>query len=543
MTPHQERVVNLLKSAVPKETLVKWVKGLIPVNYKRLSIPMNEAVMLAAEGAAYCMANFGETLFFTQSLIIGAALSEKYNHLIIVTTSQYGKSWTMGMLAILLSACRNEKVNICAASDDDTQMIMKHVIRHLKNADDDIKKKLVNAKDVFERMEVSKSKDSLGFIGGGAITTRSMGESYGEGTNKGNKMIGEEGHVILDEASMISETRFGELGRVDFSRKDGKKNKIIEISNPHNPGRFYDELTRDDLNDDELVIWMDVRTAYEEDNVISIEQVKKSIFFRTKSQCIRYLLCELEDYSDTTMFTTPIVDDTLEPDSYCYYYAGLDCGYKGKDDIRLTLGYFTGENYVKFDQTINLKTNHWVDGETGEEIIDKIARAIRLFKIQAMCIDTTGGYGQFYLERLVRLNTGCRIIGINFAQRPTPERMGRPYKHYSALNAVNKRAEMYLDLQNMMEEGHILYSSEISDLVKPELSATTYMRKSSGKIIICTKDEVKQKIGHSPDTTDTCILCLHACILDNFTGHIMLSDGYVNDEDEEDYNHNARVVS
>ena len=98
MNSLQERVVKLCESASPKKELTEWTRGYIPKHYKRLNISMEEAIRLAKMGVVEAMTCFNTNIYFTQALMFGAVIEHfttgKYNTLTIVTTSQYGKSYT-----------------------------------------------------------------------------------------------------------------------------------------------------------------------------------------------------------------------------------------------------------------------------------------------------------------------------------------------------------------------------------------------------------------------------------------------------------------
>ena len=101
--------------------------------------------------------------------------------------------------------------------------------------------------------------------------------------------------------------------------------------------------------------------------------------------------------------------------------------------------------------------------------------------------------------------------GINFGEGPTKDRVKA--KHYSAVNASNMRAEMHLDLQNLMEEKAIVWSSQAYEMVKDIFPYVTCERKTSGKIMVRPKIEIKNELGRSPDELDAVLLAVHAAIL------------------------------
>lgn len=534
LTEAQEKVKELMENAKEKSELKPWLVGYIPENYKRISIDMEEAIELARVGFREGMALFSNSLYFTQSVIMGAALSEKYDHIMIITTSQYGKSWLMGQIALAL-ANKNEPVYVTGANIGVTNIIMEKVISHLQTADGEIKDKIIDLNETgknkkIEKLQQATNKQKVSLSGGGKVHAMSLGDTYSNSL-KGNMMIGNSGHIITDESSQVSDNAQAELGRREFSQKDGKVYKHIEISNPHNPGRFYNRMIEDEVPENRLIIWMDARTVYEEGGIISKEKVYQSEFYANKSTCIRYLLCELEDYAEESMFPEPKVSD--EPiHAGAKFYMGIDSAYKGKDDIRMTIGAMDNGN-PRVLKSVNLKDelriDEWIDGETGEKIAARITRYIVDYRIGIVCIDT--GWGVWLLEMLMRFNPGVKIVGIAFSAKPTPERVKK--RHYSSLYAYNKRAEMHLDVQNLMDENRLLFTSEIRDEVQEEIQAVRRIVKPNGKIVIQSKKEIKQSIGHSPDILDSILLMIHAIVLSSISFDVFMYE--YNEEREENY--------
>ena len=82
----------------------QWGLGNIPVHYKRCTIPEEKRDDYATMGLAYVAGCFLDAqIFYTQALIAGAALSGDYDQITIVTPSQYGKTWLMGRLALIMA--------------------------------------------------------------------------------------------------------------------------------------------------------------------------------------------------------------------------------------------------------------------------------------------------------------------------------------------------------------------------------------------------------------------------------------------------------
>ena len=74
-----------------------WVgRGKIPKHYKRLTCSKEEALRLAKIGFIEIAKYYGDSLYFTQSLIAGAVLSGDYDRITVTTPSSYGKSFLFG---------------------------------------------------------------------------------------------------------------------------------------------------------------------------------------------------------------------------------------------------------------------------------------------------------------------------------------------------------------------------------------------------------------------------------------------------------------
>lgn len=519
----QKQVIRLLESAEKKENLKPWIRGYIPKHYKRITADWKELKALAAAGAAKSVAYFGTKLYFTQAVIMGASISGRYKKIRIITPSQYGKSWLSGEIA-LYWGYTGYNAYIAGGDADKSEIIMNKTLGHVQTADRVIREALLEPADKLQRLQTSASKKKLGFTSAGSVEGISLGSSFTDSI-RGNKAVGRAGPTIIDEASLVGDDEYAELGRADFASDDGESFVRIEISNPHNPGRFMDAMTEEVVPDDTLIIWMDVRTSYEEGRVKSIEQVTESEFFKNKSTCKRYLICELEDYNSEQLFPEPTVDDS-EPGSRCKYYLGIDSAYKGKDGIEATLSYADENGILHACDHVTIHKDNWIDGETGAEIVSKVLTIIKRFSVAGVCIDI--GYGVYILEGVAagvkQMGLDCFVRGINFGSGTTPER--KKAKHFSAVYGENMRSELHLDVQDLMDNGKLVYTSDMAEVLKPQMAVVKAIRKQNGKTGIIPKEQIKQILGKSPDELDSVMLSVHAAILDTvFYNHTPVYGG------------------
>ena len=476
-------------------------KGKIPKHYKRLSCTKDEADELAKLGFITIGKYFGDSLYYTQAVIAGAVFSNKYDNITIVTTSSYGKSWLMGRIAVAM-AYEGEPTYIVHATGRGTKIIMGHVVQCLQDACDEIKNELLNKKDQLERLATSVSKARVAFSNGGFAESATLGSTYIDNVSQ-NEIVGKPGNYIVDEAALPDDDTFAELGRADLARTDGRKYKMIMISNPHKPGYFYDALTEENLGERDLVIWMDAVTAVEEERITK-EDVFNGKFAKNRSTLRRYLLCILDDDGEGMYSSPPVYKGKYEGE-YTQYFLGVDAAYKGKDNIELCLT-AVGNGKLHVEEVFSIKKQKWIEGVTSEDIIKQVARYARTTGAALTCVDV--GWGVWLVEGLKR--HGINAVGINFSEAPSKDRVAK--RHYSATNAQNKRAEMHLDFQDLTDGQKLEVSEQVYAEIKDTLPYITSERKASGKIQIRPKSEIKTFIGHSPDAFDAVLLSVHAAI-------------------------------
>lgn len=496
-----EELESLLKQR--SEDLPDWIKGKKPHHYKRISVAPWEAKELSRLGAKEIYKYFGVKLYYSQSLIAGAVLSERFDEFVIVTTPQYGKSFLLGMLGIL-RAYQGRPVYIAAASQDIAEIIMQNAISSLQTASKEIRDALLNKKDQIDKLATSISKTRVAFSSGGSLEAISLADSYQDSLAR-NKALGKGGDFLVDEASLVSDKSFSEMGRREFARTDDKSYQLVMISNPHKPGTFYEKLTDDNPPKNRFILWLDVLTAIEEER-ISAERALNSDWNKNVHDRKRYLLCELDADADT-MLKTPKTYKGEYDYEYCQYFMGLDSAYKGKDSITVAINAVDDEGVCHIDQVKTIQKSEWVDGQTEDQIIDDITRIARAYRVPLICADQ--GYGVWLIKGLNDNGFACK--GVNFGSKPTSERVRA--NEYSATNAQNLRAEMHLDLQNLIEDGMIQFSEEAWEKVKDVFPFVKSERKPNGRIQVIKKSEIKAKIGKSPDELDAVLLSIYAPLL------------------------------
>lgn len=126
------------------------------------------------------------------------------------------------------------------------------------------------------------------------------------------------------------------------------------------------------------------------------------------------------------------------------------------------------------------------------EVSGVVANAIRDYRPVRVCIDDIG-IGGGVTDRLRELGHDC-VVGVNVAE--------------SALDAehfLNKRAEGWWALKEWIKDGGTFPDDRA---IIASVTSTGYKFSSGGKIQMESKDDVKKRLGKSPDEADAIILSI-----------------------------------
>lgn len=178
---------------------------------------------------------------------------------------------------------------------------------------------------------------------------------------------------------------------------------------------------------------------------------------------------------------TPALGRHITPDQYDFAakVLGVDVAGEGPDNHTLCLR----QGNAVFPITEIKQANEM-------ELADIVARHIDKHGVDMVFIDHTGGYGAGTLARL-RQQGYNHVVGINFGSKPTDP-------HFS-----NKRSEMFHAVRDWLEEGGCLPQD---DMLEQELSILSCVETMNGRAMLIKKDDIREKIGRSPDRADALAL-------------------------------------
>lgn len=503
----------------PQDQLQKAVKGWVPRHFKRNTIREREGRAKELEyyklGYTTALSRFGIELWWSQAVQFGAFLSGKYKTGYCIATPRYGKSFLCGVMSVNF-AYEGEKCYAVGSTQEYSTIIINHARQILVNAHPDIQEKLSAEEDLpavqkrLKRGLSSFSTEGFSFNNGGLLEGLSAGGNYTDPSKI--HVIGRGGNMFGDEASDISSTALTHMGRREFESDTGEKLILYLISNPRSLNEFYDRMIKDDLADDEFVMWLDVVTALEEGSLkYTKEEVMKLDFAATEDSIRENLLCEFPTERSKFFDATPdILDEFDIKQGDLEFYLGIDSAYKGADSIQVTLSCLDKKNHLTAIDTTDIKPKEWIDGITAREIVDKIITLADRFHVKAIAIDSGGGAHIVQPLKMARLagRLSCPVFDVDFGGKPSEVKLLA--KDPSAEYAFNKRAELHLMLRGMMEAQRVSFTRKVWDAISREMSYVSEVQKEhERKVKIRPKAEIKRLLKHSPDELDSVMLALH----------------------------------
>lgn len=285
---------------------------------------------------------------------------------------------------------------------------------------------------------------------------------------------------LIDESGAIPLTV---LKTAEQSLSKCKWGKIIQAGNPiSRDGALYSASI------DKR--WFVIRITGDPDDPkrsprIDIEWAKSQIdtYGRDNPWVKAYILGEFPPGSLNALFADEDVEKAMEslhmPDKYEYSQKRLGVDVAREGDDRTILFPRQGLQSFPFIEMRNAR---------GNEVAARIAVAKERWDWETCFVDDTGGWGGSVQDSL--LQGGLSHVPVNFAGKADDPRY------------LNKRAEMWFRAAEWVKRGGKLPSSVE---MKKELTTATYTF-VNGKFQIEPKEQIKKRLGFSPDIADAFIL-------------------------------------
>ena len=521
---NKEKLSILLDTVTPQEELKDAVKGKIPKHFKRNSIREREGFEKELEyyklGFTTALSEFNIELWWSQAVQFGAFLSGKYKTGYCVATPRYGKSFLCGIMANHF-AYEGENCYAVGSTQEYSGIIIQHAREILVKSHPEVKEMLTfgdsDISVVDKRLKrglSSFSSEGFSFRNGGKLEGLSAGSNFTDPSKI--HVIGRGGNMFGDEASDISPIALGHMGRREFESDDGRKLIMYLISNPRSLNNFFDFMTKEDLADDEFIMWLDVVTAIEEGSIkYTKEELMRSQFTITEDSIRENLLCEFPTERSNFFEASPDILDSFDANGKNLdYFIGVDSAYKGSDSIQVTVSVVDENNHATVLDTKDIKPKEWVDGITAIDIVNKIVTLANRLNAKGIAIDAGGGAHIVQPLKMRRLSgqLKCPVYDINFGGKATE--IKKLAKEPSAEYAFNRRAEMHLMLRGMMEAQRVSFVRKVWDLISREMAFVSEIQKPEDRLVkIRPKSEIKKLLQRSPDELDSVMLSLHCAEL------------------------------
>ena len=521
---NKEKLSILLDTVTPQEELKDAVKGKIPKHFKRNSIREREGFEKELEyyklGFTTALSEFNIELWWSQAVQFGAFLSGKYKTGYCVATPRYGKSFLCGIMANHF-AYEGENCYAVGSTQEYSGIIIQHAREILVKSHPEVKEMLTfgdsDISTVDKRLKrglSSFSSEGFSFRNGGKLEGLSAGSNFTDPSKI--HVIGRGGNMFGDEATDISPIALGHMGRREFESDDGRKLIMYLISNPRSLNNFFDFMTKEDLADDEFIMWLDVVTAIEEGSVkYTKEELMRSQFTITEDSIRENLLCEFPTERSNFFEASPDILDSFDANGKNLdYFIGVDSAYKGSDSIQVTVSVVDESNHATVLDTKDIKPKEWIDGITAIDIVNKIVTLANRLNAKGIAIDAGGGAHIVQPLKMRRLSgqLKCPVYDINFGGKATE--IKKLAKEPSAEYAFNRRAEMHLMLRGMMEAQRVSFVRKVWDLISREMAFVSEIQKPEDRLVkIRPKSEIKKLLQRSPDELDSVMLSLHCAEL------------------------------
>ena len=384
------------------------------------------------------------------------------------------------MALIMAAITRSEKILIISPSLKQSGIIMGNVIAHL--FDDQEITSTIEYEGSLERLRQERSKSRITFKRYGSEIFLLTAEADTISKEAKNVMGFGATLVVSDESGLIPDIMWSKILRMIGGVKSGK---IVQLGNPFDPNNHFARSFDSPRYEKLIVKWPQ---AVEEGRVTQqfIDEAREEM---SQTDFRIFYDCEFpEGNTDDSLIPLAWIQGAINQ-SGCegdYGQVGLDVARFGRDK---TVYCFRKGGEVKNIKLIEKMDTMEVAGQSSkwveEDTPDRVA------------IDVIG-IGSGVVDRLNEL--GYDVLGVNVGEAAEDE------KYY------NKRAEIYWNLRELFKPDKSGKSQisipEDQELIK-ELSEIRYRYSSEKKIKIEPKEEMKKRLGRSPDKADALALAFY----------------------------------
>ena len=419
--------------------------------------------------------------------IYRAIFHPKIRRVTVKAITQYGKSEVASMA--LLNACveRKEKVLIIAPSIKQASIIMGKVIQHI--FDNPMITGLVDYSErTVERLKQEKSKTRITFKNGSEIMMLTAEAKTVAREAKGLMGFGAT-IVLIDESSLITDSMYSKILRMVGGVKKGK---LIQLGNPFESNHFGRSFESKRY----YKISIDWKQALAEGRITQefLDEAREDM---GDMDWLIFYECKFPETGvEDALISRQWIENAVNQQG-CggdHVQSGLDVARFGRDRTVYVLR--KGGNVERIEETEKMDTMEvvgWVRGFLSKD------------KPDIHCTDVVG-IGSGVHDRLEEVQDGTEwedteLVPVNVGASATDDEMKEKF--------YNLRAEIFWHLRKMFKpdkNGRSQISIPNDPTLKRELGEIRYKYSSERKIKIEAKDEMKKRLGNSPDKADALAL-------------------------------------
>lgn len=430
--------------------------------------------IFSVEGRPYELSE-GQAEIWDEIMLLGHIRSQ------IIAPTQYGKSLDVGCASLLRSASKGDRFTILAPSEKKARIIMGYAIEHVFDDSMFTQQLELDTSETLDRLRRERSRNKLTFKRGGGLQIltldaknkkRSIEAVMGFGGNR----------LILDESSLIDDVLYATVKRM-MGGYEYRDTFLLEIGNPFYRNHFY----RTWMGSRYHKIFIDYQRGLAEGRYSPefIEEMREEALFDILYEC----KFPAEDMIDEKGYRQLLTTDQIEaafvdqiPEDTKPTELGVDVAAGGDKNVYTT----RNDDYAwKYGE------NRSKDTMTNVVEVQTILETYPSIEPEHVSIDDIG-VGHGVTDRLRELD--LRVTAIVAGAKPPNKKAQLRFK--------NVKAEGYWNLKQWVEAGGKIYR----DAGYYELAQIRYKVDSDKLIQIEPKEELKKRMGKSPDHAESLML-------------------------------------
>lgn len=448
--------------------------------------PLSRKRLIAKEVCRhYFKDEFGEPFDLTdgQADIFNLIFLKEYPRNQVIAPTQYGKSDTISMALLIRSVLMSEQWAIVSGSQDQAQIIMNHLIRHVFDHPVFYTQLETDPHMPLDRIKRERSKKHLNWKKGGEVRTYSADSRNQKarttaltGFGAAN-VIGDESSLIPDDLQVMIDRM---LGKAPAWHPSGLQGFLLKIGNPFNRNHFLKTWRSDQFKK----VFIDYHQAIREGRYTEafVEEMRGKPWFEVLYECLFPPEQAVDDKGWRLLLTEEQIEKAmLDPKEAIAPKGaprlGIDVAGGGANETVFTLRY---DNVARI-----LETNHDPDTMANAKKADNYAKQYDV-PAESISIDDNGvGNGASY--RLIEMGQE----GLDMVKAG-----GRATEHD---RFRNQRSERLWYMGEWIKGGGKLIRHD----GWYELGILRYKEDTNSRIAFEPKEELRKRGIPSPDKADS----------------------------------------